>query len=83
MEAKIRSVDDEIQLIFNGDAFLRHQVRIMVGTLVEVGQGRRLADDVSSLIRARERQLSGPTSPARGLTLWSVNLAESPRALST
>lgn len=53
-------------------AFLRHMVRNIVGTLVEVGRGRRPAEDLPRLLAARDRNLAGPTAPARGLCLSEV-----------
>jgi tRNA pseudouridine38-40 synthase len=59
----------------HGDGFLRHMVRIMVGTLVDVGTGRRQPASIPGLIRARDRQQAGETAPALGLTLVSVDYA--------
>lgn len=53
--------------------FLRHMVRNIVGTLVEVGTGSRQADDFPTLLAARDRTQAGPTAPARGLCLTQVN----------
>jgi len=52
--------------------FLRHMARTLVGTLLEVGRGRRRCDSMASLLAARERAAAGPTAPARGLTLVRV-----------
>lgn len=52
-------------------AFLRHQVRNIVGTLAEVGLGER-SSDFAKLLAARDRTLAGPTAPAKGLCLLSV-----------
>ncbi len=54
------------------DGFLRHMVRAMTGTLVEVGQGRRDAD-LTPLIASANRALAGPTAPPHGLWLVEVN----------
>jgi tRNA pseudouridine38-40 synthase len=53
-------------------AFLRHMVRNIIGTLIEVGQGRRAVGDISALIGACDRKLAGPTAPAHGLCLRQV-----------
>ncbi len=53
-------------------AFLRHMVRNVVGTLVEVGRGRRDASTIPSLLAARNRSLAGATAPALGLCLTGV-----------
>ena len=55
-----------------GHAFLHNMVRIMAGTLVEVGLGRREPDVIEALLRRGERQEAGPTAPACGLTLLEV-----------
>ena len=55
-----------------GNGFLHHMVRNIVGTLIEVGRGRLATRDVVRILRARDRTLAGPTAPARGLCLMSV-----------
>ncbi len=59
------------QIEANG--FLRYMVRSMVGTLVEVGMGKRPPEDMASLLEARDRKRAGMTAPARGLFLVSVS----------
>jgi tRNA pseudouridine38-40 synthase len=54
------------------NGFLRHMVRAIVGTLVEVGDGRREAGSMAALVDARDRTASGPTAPAHGLLLVRV-----------
>ena len=56
-----------------GDAFLRHMVRTIVGTLVEVGRGRRPVSWVDEVLASRTRGLAGMTAPAAGLFLVSVD----------
>lgn len=67
---------DELELWFEGDGFLRHMVRNLVGTLLQVGLGRRPADGMPGLLAARDRSRAGPTAPARGLCLMRVDLEE-------
>jgi tRNA pseudouridine38-40 synthase len=55
-----------------GNAFLHSMVRAIVGTLVEVGVGRRAPEWVAEALAARDRSAAGPTAPAHGLTLWRV-----------
>jgi tRNA pseudouridine38-40 synthase len=55
-----------------GNAFLRNMVRIVVGTLVEVGRGRRPISQVAEILASRDRTRAGITAPARGLELVSV-----------
>jgi tRNA pseudouridine38-40 synthase len=54
------------------DAFLRHMVRSMVGTLLLVGRGELAPGDIDSLLRQRDRRRAGPTVPAAGLTLMEI-----------
>src|SRR5262249_58288028 len=55
-----------------GNAFLRNMVRIVVGTLVEVGEGRRPVGQVAEILASRDRTRAGITAPAQGLELVSV-----------
>lgn len=57
----------------SGDGFLRHMVRNIVGTLVEVGTGRWPAPCVAEILASGDRTLAGPTAPARGLFLVRVD----------
>jgi tRNA pseudouridine38-40 synthase len=57
----------------DGDAFLKNMVRILSGTLVEVGQGRRRPDDVLAVRTAGDRTRAGVTAPALGLCLVRVD----------
>lgn len=56
----------------SGQAFLKNMVRIMVGTLVEVGLGKRGVDTIGELLEKPDRRRSGVTAPAQGLTLVEV-----------
>ncbi len=58
---------------FHGNGFLQNMVRIMVGTLLEVGCGRMSPEQVGEILRNPERQKAGPTAPAQGLCLISVD----------
>ncbi len=64
--------DDELVFICRGNGFLYNMVRIMVGTLLEVGQGKRKAEDIPDMIAGKDRSLAGKTAPGRGLYLWHV-----------
>lgn len=61
-----------VVLEFVGDGFLRHMVRNMVGTLLEVAGGRMSVDDFRAVLADRDRTAAGPTAPARGLFLKEV-----------
>jgi tRNA pseudouridine38-40 synthase len=56
----------------SGNGFLRHMVRAMAGTIVEVGRGSRASHDVEALLAGRSRSDAGATAPAHGLTLVMV-----------
>ncbi len=58
---------------FHGTGFLQHMVRILTGTLLEVGCGKRAAESIPDLIEAKNRSLAGFTAPAQGLCLMSVD----------
>jgi tRNA pseudouridine38-40 synthase len=62
----------EVVIDVAGNGFLRHMVRAIVGTLVEVGSGLRPASDLPRILAAKNRQVAGPTAPARGLMLIAV-----------
>jgi tRNA pseudouridine38-40 synthase len=62
-----------LALTISGTAFLKHQVRAIVGTLVEVGRGRISPEGFQSILAARDRRLAGRTAPAHGLTLIRVD----------
>lgn len=59
-------------LAFEGNRFLMHQVRIMAGTLVEVGKGRIPAESLPGILEARDRRRAGRTAPAEGLCMEAV-----------
>lgn len=52
-----------------GNGFLYNMVRILAGTLMEIGQGKREPEDIFAILEAKNRMAAGPTAPARGLTL--------------
>lgn len=58
---------------FHGTGFLQNMVRIMVGTLLEVGSGRMTCEQVANVLEAKDRQKAGPTAPPQGLCLMSVD----------
>lgn len=64
---------DYITLTFHGTGFLQHMVRILTGTLLEVGFGKRSADSIPDLIKAKNRSLAGFTAPACGLCMIEVD----------
>jgi tRNA pseudouridine38-40 synthase len=65
--------DDEILIEAYADRFLKHMVRAMVGTVVEVGLGKRTPDSLTEVLRARDRSAAGQTAPPHGLCLMRVD----------
>ena len=61
-----------IKIMLTGNGFLYNMVRIIVGTLLEVGSGKRSIDSVGQALRSLDRQQAGFTAPPQGLFLWSV-----------
>jgi tRNA pseudouridine38-40 synthase len=66
----------DVAIHAEANGFLRHMVRNLVGTLLEVGRGRRSPDSMPVLLAARDRGAAGPTAAARGLTLVAVRYAD-------
>lgn len=62
----------EVRLEFTGNGFLMRMVRILAGTLVEVGLGQREADTMPAVLAAQDRAAAGPALPAQGLALVRV-----------
>lgn len=62
----------EVRLEFTGNGFLMRMVRILAGTLVEVGLGQREADSMPAVLAAQDRAAAGPALPAQGLALVRV-----------
>lgn len=69
---QIKELPGEIQIYYTGNGFLQNMVRILTGTLIEIGDGRRTPEDVSEILEAKNRERAGYTAPACGLTLLEV-----------
>ena len=69
-----RALDEGTLFVYRvrGSGFLHHMVRNLVGTMLDVGRGYRRAEEIPGMIAARARAAAGPTAPARGLFLHSV-----------
>jgi len=79
VETPFEGRDDLVAIHVRGTAFLKHMVRIMVGTLVESGRGRFEPERVRALLSPdARREDAGPTAPPQGLTLVSVQLTARP-----
>jgi len=70
---RIRKDADMIYIDMEADGFLYNMARNIAGTLVDVGRGKIPLDDMSSILKKKDRRLSGPTMPAKGLCLVKVN----------
>ena len=68
----IECVDDEIRYTFRGDGFLYHMVRIMMGTLIEVGLHKKKPEEITGIFEKGLRENAGELVPAKGLTLLEV-----------
>jgi tRNA pseudouridine38-40 synthase len=62
----------------HGDGFLRHMVRAIAGTLVDVGLGRWPASEVAAILAARDRSAAGRSAPPHGLFLVHVGYSSPP-----
>ena len=69
---KIQPLGNELRFTVSGDGFLYNMVRIIVGTLLEVGMGKRDADSIPALLDAKDRSKAGYLVPPQGLRLEKV-----------
>lgn len=76
-KTSLENLDDKIILQFEGDGFLRYQIRNMVGYLIKVGEGKATADSIQSVISSCDRTKAGKTAPAEGLYLCDVEYTDS------
>ena len=70
----VRREDKEVVISVTGNGFLYNMVRIIAGTLIEVGQGKYPPDRLKQMLEARDRQAAGPTAPAKGLCLMKYEI---------
>lgn len=71
-ECAVTQTGDEVHLTVTGDGFLYHMVRIMAGTLWEIGEGRRSYEEITAILQSESREKAGKTAPACGLYLERV-----------
>ncbi|MCK2005750.1 tRNA pseudouridine(38-40) synthase TruA [[Brevibacterium] frigoritolerans] len=64
--------DEFLVFRFVGEGFLYNMVRILVGTLLDVGSGKMSPHDMSGILDKKDRSFAGKTAPAQGLYLWKV-----------
>ncbi len=65
-------VGEEVRINFTGNGFLYNMVRILTGTLLEVGLGERRTEDIPAVLASHDRSRSGFTAPPQGLFLWDI-----------
>lgn len=68
---------DSVQFVVEANAFLRHMVRRIVGTAIEIGEGRKPIGQMEKALNMQDKDLAGPTAPAKGLFLVRVTYPES------
>lgn len=71
-QIQIEQNSPKIEISFTGDGFLYHMVRILTGTLVEVGLGLRKAEEMPAILESQDRTLAGRLMPPEGLMLLKV-----------
>lgn len=80
VEDKVRTIEavdfsrenEMLTIRFVGNGFLYNMVRILVGTLLEVGSGERSPEDIQTILEQKDRTFAGKTAPGHGLYLWEV-----------
>lgn len=76
LSASVQRAGEDICIRISGTGFLYNMVRIIAGTLMEVGQGKRQPEEIQEILSARDRKKAGPTAPACGLTLVDYCFAD-------
>ena len=71
-DIQIKRVGDEVRFKYKGNGFLYHMVRILTGTLLEIGRGERSIDSIQEIFETKNRELAGELVPGKGLTLVEV-----------
>ena len=72
IDIRIKETPEELIFDYTGDGFLYHMVRILTGTLIEVGEGKRTPESMEAILQSEERSNAGALVPAKGLTLLEV-----------
>lgn len=65
--------EGELQLWFYGNGFLYNMIRIITGTLLEIGEGKKMAEDIPEILIGKDREKAGFTAPPHGLALMEVD----------
>lgn len=71
----ITKKNNYVYIDFEGDGFLHNMIRILTGTLVRVGKKELSAADFAAILESKDRSISGPVAPSKGLTLMQVNFS--------
>ena len=71
-EIQIEKNEDRITIRITGEGFLYNMVRIIAGTLMDIGGGLYPPEKIQEILEAKDRKKAGPTAPARGLTLMEI-----------
>lgn len=72
IDIEFRRMERELAIYYTGDGFLQNMVRILTGTLIEVGSGRRDPESMKDILAAKDREAAGYTAPPQGLRLEKV-----------
>ena len=75
-EARINRFNDYIEIVFVGNGFLKYMVRIMVGTLIDIGLGRKEPSDINKIFDEKNRSKASKTASPNGLFLMNVSYEE-------
>ena len=71
-EIRIERIENRVEFVFTGNGFLHHMIRILMGTLLEVGKGIRTPENVTDVLKSGDRAKAGALVPAKGLVLEEV-----------
>lgn len=71
-QLRVEEDEDMIRIRITGSGFLYNMVRIIAGTLIEVGRGMNAPEDIETMLKGLDRGLAGPTAPAHGLALIGI-----------
>ncbi len=80
-QAEVIRADEEILIRIKGYGFLYNMVRIIAGTLIEVGRGALAPQEMPEILKALDRQKAGPTAPAQGLTLMEIEILDTDQSV--
>jgi tRNA pseudouridine38-40 synthase len=72
LEARFAQEMNRLHFVITGNGFLKHMIRIIVGTLLDIGRGKRNPEDLERILHSKDRQRAGRTAPAHGLCLIGV-----------